>query len=55
MKLQCNGICLTGYDIGVPYSGIAYPHPDCELHGAPMRMDDWDYLYERWLEGQETS
>lgn len=30
---QCNGICLTGADVGVPYSGIAYAHPDCDLHG----------------------
>lgn len=30
---ECNGICLTGYDIGVPFPGIAYPHPDCPAHG----------------------
>lgn len=32
-ELECNGICLTGYDVGVPFGGIAYAHPDCELHG----------------------
>lgn len=29
---ECNGQCLTGYDIGVPGGGIAYPHPQCPLH-----------------------
>lgn len=32
---QCNGMCMTGADIGVPeYSGIAYAHPDCPEHGS---------------------
>lgn len=30
---QCNGICITGYEVGVYYPGIAYAHPECELHG----------------------
>lgn len=30
---QCNGICLTGGEIGFPGTGIAYAHPECELHG----------------------
>lgn len=30
------GICLTGYDIGVPSPGIAYVHPDCPEHGNPI-------------------
>lgn len=31
---ECNGICITGADLGMPeYGGIAYPHPECELHG----------------------
>jgi hypothetical protein len=32
---QCNGICLSAADIGVPEAGdiIAYAHPECELHG----------------------
>lgn len=30
----CNGICLTGADLGVPeYGGIAHAHPDCPEHG----------------------
>lgn len=31
----CNGICITAGDIGFPEYGdaIAYPHPDCDLHG----------------------
>lgn len=33
---SCNGICLTGFDLGVPeYRGIAYAHPECEVHGDP--------------------
>lgn len=31
---QCNGICMTGYDVGVPHSGIAYAHPECPVHGG---------------------
>jgi len=30
---ECNGICLYGSDLGVPSDGVAYAHPDCELHG----------------------
>ena len=29
----CNGICLTGYDIGLPSSEVAYAHPTCPAHG----------------------
>jgi hypothetical protein len=29
----CNGMCLAGAEVGVSYGGIAYAHPDCELHG----------------------
>jgi hypothetical protein len=29
---QCEG-CLTGSDVGVPYGGIAYAHPNCPIHG----------------------
>jgi hypothetical protein len=32
---ECNGVCLTGADVGVPeFGGVAYAHPDCPLHGA---------------------
>lgn len=34
---ECNGICLTAGDIGLPYNSVAYPHPDCELHGRTSR------------------
>lgn len=30
----CNGICLTGTDVGVPAAEVAYIHPDCELHNG---------------------
>jgi len=37
---ECNGICLTASDIGLPEfhrSGeVAYAHPDCPVHGDPM-------------------
>lgn len=34
---ECNGICLSGADLGVPeYGGIAYAHPDCPEHGDPL-------------------
>lgn len=39
---ECNGICLTPADIGLPeYSsaGIAYAHPDCPVHGYPQEKD----------------
>lgn len=28
----CDGLCLTAADIGLPYAGVAYPHPGCPLH-----------------------
>ncbi len=40
---ECNGICLTAADIGVPeYGGgmIAYAHPDCPEHGDPQ--EEWE-------------
>lgn len=38
---ECNGICLTAADIGVPeYGGIAYAHPDCPAHGDPLEDDE---------------
>ena len=39
---KCNGLCLYGADIGVPeYHDVAYPHPDCEKHGAPMHDEHY--------------
>lgn len=43
---KCLGLCLTGADIGVGGSGvdeIAYPHPDCDRHGA-----DWVPADNQW-------
>ncbi len=38
---ECNDICLSGADLGVPeYSGIAYAHPDCPKHGDPLEDND---------------
>lgn len=36
---DCDGICLTAADIGLPEYGaqvIAYAHPDCPEHGDPL-------------------
>lgn len=38
-ELECNGECLTPYDIGVPGTGIAYPHPACPLHSWSDLLD----------------
>lgn len=36
---ECNGICVTAADLGLPEIGIeiAYPHPECPLHGDKRR------------------
>lgn len=42
-EYECNGICLTPADIGLPeYGGIAYPHPDCPEHGDPLEAENED-------------
>lgn len=42
---ECNGLCLWGADVGVPeYPYVAYAHPDCEKHGAPLF--DIDYAHD---------
>lgn len=33
MTAECNGMCIDSAEIGVPGYGIAYPHPECPLHG----------------------
>lgn len=39
---NCNGMCLTGADIGVGSAdSVAYPHPTCPEHG-----DKPDHPYE---------
>lgn len=43
--LICDGLCVTGSDIGIPSNEVAYPHPGCPVHapdevcqcGAPDR------------------
>ena len=35
MSATCNGICLMGSELIDGGRGVAYPHPDCELHGRP--------------------
>ena len=37
----CNGGCVNPTDLGSVGFLIAYPHPDCELHGDPglVNMD----------------
>ncbi len=32
--LECDGLCVTSDDIGVPGYGVAYPHPACPVHGS---------------------
>lgn len=36
---ECNGICTTGWDLGLAEYGdtIAHAHPDCSLHGGEPR------------------
>lgn len=29
---ECDGLCISSADVGVPGYGIAYAHPDCPLH-----------------------
>jgi hypothetical protein len=29
---QCDGLCITARDLGLPYPGVAYPHPGCPAH-----------------------
>jgi len=44
---QCSGICLSGYDVGVPSSQIAYAHPECPAHGGSWvpHDNDWSRKY----------
>ena len=45
---ECNGICLTAADIGLPEFSrtgeVAYAHPDCPLHGDPIPEDSDEYV-----------
>jgi hypothetical protein len=29
---ECDGLCVTAADVGIPMAGIAYPHPGCPAH-----------------------
>lgn len=29
---ECDGLCITARDLGLPYPGVAYPHPSCPEH-----------------------
>lgn len=35
---ECNGVCVGGAEFGVPFGplglGVAYAHPECEVHGG---------------------
>lgn len=32
MTPECDGLCVTSADVGVPGYGVAYPHPGCPEH-----------------------
>ena len=52
---ECNGICLTAADIGLPEYGnqVAYGHPDCPLHGDGNSPRDGDCWYRLEVSGTE--
>lgn len=31
---ECLGVCVSAADLGLPYNGIAYPHPHCPRHSV---------------------
>ena len=37
-EAQCNGLCMTASDVGLPGRGIAYPHLSCPRHGDPAEL-----------------
>lgn len=43
-KPECDGLCVTAADIGVPTTpgAVAYPHPGCPVH-APEQVCPCDY------------
>ena len=48
---ECNGICVTPADIGLPefsYVEVAYPHPDCPLHGDPQEEEPDFWVCDAW-------
>jgi hypothetical protein len=51
MDAICNGICLSGWDVGVPYDGVAYPHPECELHSGRPEDEECFHGYPQYGTG----
>lgn len=56
----CDGLCVSGADVGVPeFPGIAYAHPGCPMH-APGQKCTCDsplcnsYTHERDAAGNRT-
>lgn len=44
---QCSGECLTGWDLGLPSGGVAYPYPGCpahDCHADPFTPDEEESL-----------
>lgn len=33
LGITCDGRCVSASDVGLPMGGIAYPDPECSLHG----------------------
>lgn len=38
---ECDGLCVTAADIGVPVEGnpVAYPHPGCPAHAPEQACE----------------
>lgn len=34
---ECDGLCVTAYDVGLPFDGVVYPNPGCPAH-APEQV-----------------
>lgn len=57
--MNCNGMCVTGSDLGEPGDPVAYPHPECPVHNRILsafiesggRADMWVGELERWQLG----
>lgn len=44
-RKYCNGICIMGYELIEGARGVAYAHPECELHAGyvePERCPEGD-------------
>lgn len=47
---ECNELCVTGYEVGVPVNGIAYAHPECAKHSEAWMYDALMYQYDNEVE-----